>query len=180
MQIAILRIGPIDMKTLKKIGEELCEVYPKTTCSVLKDIMPIPPSAYNKKRRQYHSTSILTEIDEYSKQIEADRLLGVTEVDLYVPELNFVFGEATCPGKVALISLHRLRPEFYGHPASLELFLDRCIKEAVHEVGHTLGLRHCENPSCVMSFSNSILDTDRKEKTFCQKCRSRVIRLLGV
>jgi len=142
--------------------------------------MPVPPGAYNEERNQFHSTRILTIIEESFGRVQADRLLGITEVDLYVPGLNFVFGEAICPGKAAVISLFRLRPEFYGQQASLRLFLDRCVKEAVHEIGHTLGLTHCKNPYCVMFFSNSILDTDRKEKTFCQKCHSKVVRLLEV
>jgi archaemetzincin len=135
-------------------------------------------AAYNKERKQFHSTRILAKIEEYSRQLLADRLLGVTEVDLYVPQLNFVFGEATCPGRTAIISLFRLKPEFYGHKPDHERFLDRCIKEALHEIGHTLGLRHCKDPSCVMFFSNTILDTDRKGKNLCRKCYSEVERLL--
>jgi archaemetzincin len=170
----------VDTSVLEKIKDELCEIYPKTECFVLKDTMSVPAGAYEEKRRQFHSTHILAKMNESFRQIQADRLLGVTEVDLYVPRLNFVFGEAMYPGKAAIISLFRLRPEFYGHRASAQIFLDRCVKEAVHEIGHTLGLRHCKNPYCVMFFSNSILDTDRKEKTFCQKCHSRVARLLEV
>jgi archaemetzincin len=141
--------------------------------------MSIPPGAYNRKRRQYHSTRILAEINKHVRQVKADRVLGVTEVDLYVPQLNFVFGEAACPGNVAVISLFRLRPEFYGQSADVELFVNRSVKEAVHEIGHTLGLGHCLNPRCVMFFSNSIWDTDHKGKTFCEKCYSKVLRFRG-
>lgn len=178
MQIAILRIGTVDEKALEKIKDELCRFYPNTTCFVLKEIIPTPMAAYNKERKQFHSTRILAKIEEYSRQLTADRLLGVTEVDLYVPQLNFVFGEATCPGRTAIISLFRLKPEFYGHKPDHELFLSRCVKEALHEIGHTLGLRHCKDPSCVMFFSNTILDTDGKGKNFCRKCYSAVERLL--
>ena len=86
----------------------------------------------------------------------------MTEVDLYAASLNFVFGEAQCPGKFALISLLRLKPEFYGERADNSLFLERAMKEAVHEVGHMLRLKHDRNPSFVMFFSNSIKDTDQK------------------
>ena len=177
--MAILRIGTVDKDISKKIQSELSEIYPETGCLIVDEIMPIPADAYNKARQQFHSTQFLSKINNYVKQTQADRILGVTEVDLYVPQLNFVFGEATCPGKTAIISLFRLKPEFYGHPANPELFINRCVKEAVHEIGHTLGLKHCQNPTCVMFFSNSILHTDRKKKTFCEKCHSKVVILLG-
>ncbi|MFQ6086666.1 MAG: archaemetzincin family Zn-dependent metalloprotease [Candidatus Bathyarchaeia archaeon] len=179
MRIAILRIGKVDEDIPKKIQSSLGEIYPETECLILDEIMPIPRDAYNKARQQFYSTRILAEINNYVKQTQVDRILGVTEADLYVPHLNFVFGEATCPGKTAIISLFRLEPEFYGHSANREVFIERCIKEAVHEIGHTMGLRHCQNPTCVMFFSNSILDTDRKRKTFCERCYSKVVKLLG-
>jgi len=110
--------------------------------------------------------------------LEVDSVLGVTTRDLYVPGLNFVFGEAHCPGKIAAISLFRLNPKFYGQSADNQLFYERAVKEAVHEVGHMLGLLHCRNSSCVMFFSNSILDTDRKKSTFCEKCSTSIAELV--
>jgi archaemetzincin len=89
-----------------------------------------------------------------------------------------VFGEAECPGKAALISLWRLRPEYYGSSPKIELFVERGTKEALHELGHTLGLRHCSNPFCVMYFSNSIFETDRKQSLFCNKCFLKVEKAL--
>jgi archaemetzincin len=113
-------------------------------------------------------------LHEKFKTASTDRVLGVTSVDLFVPRLNFVFGEAQCPGKIALISLYRLRPEFYGDAPNRSLFFERAEKEAVHELGHTLGLRHCEDSSCVMFFSTSIVDTDAKDSTLCGKCAQRL------
>jgi len=162
------------------IGKQLSEIFPKTVCVILDDEMPMPEDAYDSRRNQFHSSLILAKIHQHSEKVVADRVLGVTDADLYVPHLNFVFGEAECPGRTAIISLHRLKPEFYGHPSNRTLFVERSVKEAVHEVGHTFGLRHCYDPLCVMLFSNSILDTDRKKSTFCEKCRSLVVRCLSV
>lgn len=170
MKIAILRIGPVDVDIVDKIQNALCTVFPETTCVILEGAMPTPQEAYNASTRQYYSTRVLWRTIEFFKEPTMDRILGIIDLDLYVPQLNFVFGEAQCPGKAAIISLFRLKPEFYGQPPNRELFIERSIKEAVHEIGHTLGLGHCTNPSCVMFFSNSILDTDQKKAAFCEKC----------
>lgn len=147
---------------IPKLLNAKCEIIPQTAS--------IPNSSFNAERRQYHSSIILAYIKELTKNLAYTRVLGVTNVDLYVPHLNFVFGEAELNGKVALISLFRLRQEFYDGKPNKELFLERALKEAVHELGHTFGLNHCRNPLCVMFFSNSIIDTDRKKPSLCKKC----------
>jgi archaemetzincin len=175
MKIGILQIGKIDSQIIQRIQENLRMIFPKTTCIIIPKKFPIPEETYDKARNQYFSGAILRKIQEYAEKEEAlNRVLGIVDVDIFVPELNFVFGEAECPGKAALISLWRLKPEFYGEASNMELFLERTTKEAVHELGHTLGLRHCSNPFCVMYFSNSIFDTDRKQSLFCNKCYLKV------
>ena len=101
-------------------------------------------------------------------------ILGVTGVDLTAPGLNFVFGLADPGSRVAVISLARLYPEFYGQPRDPRRFKARAVTEAVHELGHLLSLGHCPDPACVMSFSNSLSDTDRKRPGFCRPCREKL------
>ncbi len=170
MKIGILPIGNLDSKLLVQIKEGLPKIFPDTTCQVLEERLPLSESALDKKRGQYRSNQILLAIQNYAAKTPLSRILGVLDVDIFVPDLNFVFGEASFPGKAALISLWRLKPEFHGESPNANVFVERSVKEAVHEVGHTLGLRHCARSSCVMRFSNSIFDTDRKQNLFCDDC----------
>ena len=125
--------------------------------------------AYHKRRKQYCSTKILKKLEEL-ELVDYGRVLGVVDVDLYVPELTFVFGEADLKNRVSIISLTRLRQEFYNLPADITLFNQRVITESVHELGHTYGLRHCGNDYCVMFFSSTLGDTDKKGSDFCKIC----------
>ena len=131
----------------------------------------IPLSSYNPKRKQYNSTLILKEL---LKNGLKGYTLVVCDVDLYTEGLNFVFGEASFLNKICIISLTRLREEYYGLIKNDNLFLERALKEAVHELGHVFGLRHCANPKCVMYFSNSITDTDIKTFNFCALCKEKL------
>jgi archaemetzincin len=135
------------------------------------NVVPLPAGAYDPRRRQYRAEAFLPVLGNYRPGRDG-LVLGVAGVDLFVPELNFVFGLAEPRQRCAIISLARLHPEFYGQPANPQLLRERALKEAIHELGHLLGLGHCPNPACVMFFSNSLADTDRKGPGFCPRCRS--------
>ena len=166
--ILIIPIGPVEMGILTEIAGALARVFRCETATG--EGMAVPEGTFDARRGQYHSSAILGELLA-RKPVNAFRLLGVIDNDLFVPRLNFVFGEADREGGVAVVSLARLREEFYGRRADAALFRSRTIKEAVHEIGHTLGLDHCPAPRCVMAFSNSLDDTDRKGAELCDRCR---------
>ena len=170
MRIGILPVGQIAPETLLEVAQGLVKLFPDTACSVINETLPLPEQAYEKKRKQYNSSVILNELRVFAAKREGiDRVLGVGDVDIFSSGLNYVFGEAYAPGAAALISLWRLKPEFYGESAGSAVFKLRVSKEAVHELGHTLGLQHCPRSLCVMHFSNSIFDTDKKQNLLCDQ-----------
>ena len=179
MRITILRVGTVDKAVTRSVQNGLRKIFPTAVCVILDEVMPIPKGAYSSSRRQYNPSRILAGMSDSVEDHNGERFLGMTDVDLYVPNLNFVFGEAECPGRFAMISVSRLRPEFFGQQPNTALFHERSVKEAVHEIGHTFGLHHCRNPECVMFFSNSLLDTDRKESTFCERCYPLVVKQIS-
>lgn len=169
--IYLIPIDSVDAKALAYLEKHLPEVFNKPVH--IGQTMTIPAEAYNKHRQQYCSTDILPAMEKYSPK-QADALLGVTEADLYAGNLNFVFGEADPTRRCAVISLARLRIGYGKVVAEENLYLERTLKEAVHELGHVYGLSHCSDWRCVMFFSNSLMDTDRKGYRFCARCRSKL------
>ncbi|MEW6375547.1 MAG: archaemetzincin family Zn-dependent metalloprotease [Thermodesulfobacteriota bacterium] len=170
MGIVLVAVGEVNPKVIEVLKNDLNRALNKPV-GVGKG-MPEPDYAFNRKRNQYLSTTILKVLMEQKEYTTDQKILGIVDHDLYVPELNFVFGEAS--RRAAVISLTRLRQEFYYLPEDRSLFHKRVLTEAVHELGHTYGLGHCENPRCVMFFSNSLMDTDRKGPDFCLKCKNKL------
>ncbi len=170
MTIAIVPMGYIGEDTLDFLKNNL-QILLGREIQIEREER-IPEFAFNMKRNQYFSTLILRSIMENMDYMGYERVLAVVDQDLYVPWLNFVFGEAG--ERVAIISTFRLSREFYGLEPDRKIFLKRLLTEAVHELGHTYGLIHCRNANCVMFFSNSIIDTDRKGYKFCSSCREKI------
>jgi archaemetzincin len=180
MKIGILRIGEVDSEIIDRVEENIRIAFPKAKCTLIGEVFSVPSETLDKVRGQYRSDIILSQIHAYAEKTKRfERVLGITDIDIFVPELNFVFGQAECPGMAALVSLFRLKPEFYGKKPNIELLVERVTKEAVHELGHTIGLVHCSNPFCVMYFSNSIFETDRKQSLFCNKCQMKIELTFG-
>ena len=131
--------------------------------------VPLPQGAYDRRRNQYLANALfgLAARPAHALAGPRARVLAVTEADLYAGDLNFVFGIAQSRDRAAVISLCRL-----GLGADPPLRRERAL-EAVHELGHTLGLAHCPDPKCVMHFSNSLADTDRKGSSLCAACERK-------
>jgi archaemetzincin len=125
---------------------------------------------YDPARRQYNGNRILKQVDtEFSS--DAAKTLGLFSIDLFIPILTYIFGQAALNGRTGIASLYRLSNERYGIEPDDKLLLERFTKEVIHELGHTFGLVHCITPSCVMHSSNYVEDIDQKEQHLCMHCR---------
>jgi len=129
-----------------------------------------PRHAFDQKRNQHSSGEILKWLLPLAPR--GGKVLGVTDRDLFIPILTYVFGEAQLGGVAAVVSIARLGDELELHGA--RVVRERVAKEAVHELGHCFGLRHCHTPGCVMGRSASVRDVDEKGQGLCVDCRARV------
>lgn len=171
MKIVLKPIGNVDNQVLEELRKILGRTFgcPVEAASHL----DIPNRAYNKGRGQYGAKALLDTL-KASGLAKNEKVLGLIDADLYIPDLNFVFGSADdIPSDVAIISLYRLREEL---PPDHNKFVERAAKEAVHELGHTFGLGHCTKAKCVMHFSSTLHDTDVKEMSFCSQCHPKLIQ----
>jgi archaemetzincin len=171
MSIDLQPFGEIDCVVLAGISAGLVSAFGNPVR--LKPAIDVPGDSYIADRNQYLADLVLADLKRY--QTGDARLLGVTDVNLFSQGLNFVFGQADYPNRIAVISLTLLRQENYGFPGDTALLIDRAQKEAVHELGHTFGLGHCQDGACVMHFSNSLIDTDVKKINFCRHCQPRLV-----
>jgi archaemetzincin len=164
LSLTLLPCGAVDQADLKDLALALSA---KGLDVKIAQAQPLPPEAFNARRQQYRADEFL----KVAQRESGDRVLAVTERDLYAGNLNFALGLAESFGKCAVISLCRLRMG-----VDQEEFRRRVVKEAVHELGHTFGLPHCAKSSCVMFFSNSLADTDRKSTDWCDACQKKLER----
>lgn len=174
-RIYIAAAGGADGKVLKYIKSTLPGRLPMTAKTAIEPDKALPQGAYSPSRKQYNAFIMLDELSgEVRIFLGMERAIFIVEEDLFTPDLNFVFGLADPKKGTAIVSLARLRNEYYGLKPDSRLFNERLIKEVVHELGHTWGISHCSNTKCVMYFSESIQDTDKKRDTFCLDCRVRL------
>ena len=132
---------------------------------------------FDASRRQYDANKLVKHLDSASS--EKVKTLGLYQVDLFIPILTFIFGQAIFRGKTGVVSTYRLRNEQYGMPRNEKLLYERFRKVVFHELGHAFGLIHCHVPSCVMRSSTYVEDIDQKKHLFCPKCKGELDVLVG-
>jgi archaemetzincin len=134
------------------------------------DPLPDPFYAFDPQRHQYSSVALMHELMKICPGSEV-RVLGITDRDLFIPVLSFVFGQAQLNGPLAVVSLARLHQEFYQFSTDNRLLEERALKESMHELGHTFGLVHCPDKSCPMSLATNIRQLDLKRTEWCVSCQ---------
>jgi archaemetzincin len=170
--IKLVPVLPVSIDLLRSLAAPLQEEYGlpvdvDSAHAIDSDV------AYNLSRGQCNSTAVLAELLRVFPRHHG-KLLGITSVDLFIPVLTFVFGEAQLNDRASVASCCRLREEFYGMAPNEELFRERLLKEAVHELGHTFGLLHCGDYTCAMHSSTSVDDIDIKGVHLCARCANEV------
>lgn len=164
--IAIAPIGPLKAAWVEPLKQQIQTVfgYPAREARLLDDV----EFAWDPEREQYHSTRILEALAAKAPE-GAAKVLGITRVDLFIPILTYVFGEAQLGGVSCIVSSFRLNTADAAGDANA-VFRERMIKEAIHELGHTFKLRHCPEPSCIMHYCRSTHDVDGKSGSLCRYC----------
>lgn len=163
--ISLTRFGPVAAEIEEHLRRELARRFGLPVRCFGEELALV---GWNPERQQYLGEALLAELHRAAPP-DALRVLALTEVDLYAPEMEFIFGQAEVGGRTAIVSLHRLHPEASGEAPNRILFLRRALVECVHELGHTFGLVHCPFASCVMHFSEGLEETDRKGPGFCHE-----------
>jgi len=169
--ITLISYGQFEVDFLSGIGESITKVF-NLPVSIEEKYIDLS-KFYDPGRRQYDANRILKELDN-SSSMESLKSIGVFRVDLFIPILTYIFGQAFLNGNSGLASIYRLRNELYGMESNDQLLLERFKKVIVHELGHTFGLKHCHTPSCVMLSSTYMEDIDQKEINMCMKCQDEV------
>jgi archaemetzincin len=177
--ITVVRFGMLD----ERIESEVAAFLSRTLeCDVeRRAALAEPAGALDERRQQWMSVEFLKVL--LSAAPRRGRILGLTGCDLYIPMLSFLFGQAQLDGAAAVVSVARLRQEFYGLPGDEGILLTRARKESLHELGHTLGLVHCPDRYCAMSLSTNLPQVDIKRDEYCESCsqaaRARLAALNG-
>ena len=165
--ILISPVGDLSAELIEATAREIKRVFgfSTETESVLQNLA----FALDQNRNQYHSTLILEQLAAKSPS-RAIRVIAIAQVDLFIPILTHVYGEAQLGGTACIVSTHRLNEGRSGMNISPK-YIDRIVKEAIHELGHTFKLRHCPEHTCIMHYCRNEEDVDRKSDQLCRYCK---------
>ncbi len=170
-RILLVSHGHFENYVLDTIAEDVTHefLYPVDIIESHADLSEF----YEPTRRQYDGNKLLKFLDSNSGS-EYLKTIGLFRVDLFIPILTYIFGQAAFKGKTGIASIYRLKNEQYGMKKDEDLLLDRFRKVVIHELGHTFGLPHCYIPSCVMRSSTYVEDIDQKKNGLCSKCKAEI------
>ena len=167
--ICVMEIGDIEESVVNHITEGIKSVIGFPVKRIRIEVKMVE-DAYSFERNQFLASKILRKMSDYAPE-DCYKTLGIVDVDIYTPIFTFIFGQSQFGGRFSIISLYRLKQNFYSLPEDKELLKKRAVKEAIHELGHNFGLSHCDDPFCVMHFSSDVSKIDRKGRNFCINCR---------
>jgi len=171
--IVLISIGYFETDLLEKVVQEVEQEF-MVPVKIREGHLDLS-EFYNPARNQYDANKLLKVIDaEFA--LDHAKTLGIFNVDLFIPILTYIFGQAFLNGRSGIASLYRLRNERYGLKSDEKLFIERLRKEIIHELGHSFGLIHCTNPTCVMRSSTYVEDIDQKSHQFCSKCNAELMK----
>jgi len=176
MFVRIIPVGNVQDQILVAVVQELQNLL-QIRSRILPKV-PVPQDSYNHWRKQYDAEAIMNSVVKTTMAKFIDKnvpTLMLTDADLYYRGLNFVFGLEDPIKSTAIVSIARLKTEFYGQKPNITKLNERTTKEVIHEIGHHIGLEHCHNNYCVMSFSPSVQDVDAKQKEFCKECQIKMM-----
>ena len=166
--ISLVSYGQFEQEFLGKLAHDV-EVEFELPVQVLTGYTDLS-AFFDPARRQYNANEMVKLLDSDSSS-KALKTVGLFQVDLFIPILTYIFGQAIFKGKTGIASVYRLRNEQYGLLGNKNLLYERFLKVIIHELGHTFGLIHCHVPSCVMRSTTYVEEIDQKKSHFCNKCR---------
>lgn len=170
-KIVVVPLGDVDFMMVNKLAAEIGPVFNRSI-DILKG-MKMPPEAFNVIRNQYYATVILSKL-ERTKANSREKVIGICEEDLYLPDEHFILGYSDHLSGTAVISLFHFRQEFYGLPEDDSKIYPRLYKEGLHQAAHLFDLTECRNSKCVNYYSQMMLDIDNKNSRFCDICRRKL------